>query len=155
MALQVVRAKPNPLGKDKVYGFAPPPDQLVAEWVDIANTGITAERLDGTVLYHKKFNEFCQDLGWERLVALKGVLQSGEVLRIHSGNPLSTFLMRAEETNGADYHLFTGANYVWNNSCGDSPGLFDTSRRAWVDIAYYGKYPPEGRILSRVGDRLV
>ena len=110
MPIQIIRAKPNPYGKDK-FGKLSPADQLASEWVDIANTGVTSVSLSNLLLYHKTFNNFCQELDLQKVMSFNGVLSSGQVVRIHSGSPIPTSQMRYEDISGADYHLFTRTNY--------------------------------------------
>ena len=154
MSIQIIRAKPNPIGKDR-FGVLSPAVQLAGEWIDVANTGITSVSLNDLVLYHKSYNDFCVELGTAIVTGFQGVLNSGEAVRIHSGWPLPLEQMYREDALGADYHIFTNKNYVWNNNCGDSPRLYNSLTRSWIDIAYYDPNPVEGSILKRIGNKLM
>ena len=59
------------------------------------------------------------------------------------------FRMYPEDATGVDHHVFTSRNYVWNNDCGDTAGLWDG--KVWIDAASYDPYPVEGKILTRQG----
>lgn len=86
-------------------------------------------------------------------MGFQGNLGVGRTVRVHSGGNIPLYDMNAEDAQGADFHLFTGKNYIWNNDCGDTAGLWDGS--AWTDKAAYDPNPPEGVILRRVGDKLI
>ena len=87
-------------------------------------------------------------------MSFKGTLPTGETMRVHSGSgPVSE--LREEDRQGADYHLFTGKNYICNNAEGDCSGLFESGQSSPFDRACYAPYPPEGSVLRRVGDKLV
>lgn len=151
-ALRVVRAKPNPLGKDRSGGTTPK-KQLAAEWVDIKNVGDEPFSLDSISLQHIAYQPQCRDGKWERVIAFSGILHPGKVMRVHSGNQISTSEMYPEDATGVDHHVFTSRNYVWNNDCGDTAGLWDG--KVWIDAASYDPYPVEGKILTRQGDKLI
>jgi len=151
---QIIRAKPNPIGKDK-FGNLSVQVQLAAEWIDIANKGIDPLQINNLRLYHMTFSEYCVKLNYEQVLSFKGILKSGEVIRIHSGGVLPLNQLYAEDIRGADYHLFTGKNYIWNNRCGDSPTLYNYITETIIDKADYFANPPEGKILVRVGNLLI
>ena len=149
--LRIVKAKPNPTGKDR-YGSYTPPAQLAAEWVDFQNNGTEAYQLNGITLYHIAYQLSCREGKWKDVMGFQGPLQAGQVVRVHSGSQIPISNMYPEDVVGADFHLFTGRNYIWNNTCGDSAGLYNGS---FIDKASYDPYPPEGRALRRVGDKLI
>ncbi len=151
-SLRIVRAKPNPAGKDR-HGPHTPPAQLAAEWVDFNNDGTEGFPLEPITLYHVAYQPSCRDPKWDKLMTFKGTLAAGKTVRVHSGNELALNQMHPEDASGADHHLFTGRNYVWNNTCGDTAGLYNG--QAFEDKATYDPYPPEGAILHRQGDKLV
>ncbi|HXG50824.1 MAG TPA: hypothetical protein VNN77_05375 [candidate division Zixibacteria bacterium] len=151
-SLQVIRAKPNPTGKDR-HGPYIPPKQLAAEWVDFKNDGTETFPLSGISLQHIAYQPGCRNGKWDKVMGFQGDLGVGQVIRVHSGGEIPLSQMNAEDAQGADFHLFTGKNYIWNNDCGDSAGLWNGN--AWVDKASYDPHPPEGRILRRVGNKLV
>lgn len=151
-SLRIVRAKPNPSGKDRYRGV-PPPAQLGGEWVDLSNAGNEPFPLGEITLYHIAYQPSCKNGRWDPLSNFRGSLSRGQIIRIHSGWQLPTSEMHPEDARGADYHLFTNRGYVWNNDCSDTAAL--SRNGTWLDSATYDPYPPEGRILIRLGDRLI
>lgn len=150
--LRVIKAKPNPVGKDRV-GRTTPNRQLAAEWVDFKNAGDEPYPLQGISLQHIAYQPRCRDGRWETVMAFQGTVESGRVVRIHSGSELSLSEMNPEDVAGADHHLFTNRNYIWNNDCGDTARLWNGLIA--VDAASYDPYPMEGKILVRQGDKLL
>lgn len=150
--LKVIKAKPNPSGKDRTLHQIPP-KQLAAEWVDFQNIGNEGYNLAPVTLQHLVYKPGCSDARAEIVMTFKGTLQPGEILRVHSGHPIPLTDLPQEDVAEATYHLFSGKGYVWNNSCGDAPSLAEGG--AWIDRAFYDSNPPEGRILVRSGDKLV
>ncbi len=151
-SLQVIKAKPNPRGKDR-YGSFTPPAQLAAEWVDFKNNDTEIFPLSHISMHHIAYQPGCSNGKWDKVMGFQGDLNPGLTVRVHSGGKIPLSDMNAEDAQGADFHLFTGMNYIWNNDCGDAAGLWDGNN--WEDKASYDPYPPEGRILRRVGDKLV
>lgn len=151
-AVRIYRAKPNPFGKDRVGGVTPA-KQLTGEWIDLKSIGDETINLGGLSLYHTAYQPGCRDPKWEYVMPLSGSLLPGQVLRIHSGGELSTYQMNPEDGAGADRHLFTNLNYIWNNRCGDEAGIYDG--QVFLDKAWYQANPPEGLVLFRQGDKLV
>lgn len=151
-ALRVILAKPNPIGKDRSGGTIPK-KQLAAEWVDIKNIGDESFSVDHISLEHIAYQPRCRDGKWETISTFSGGLPVGKVMRVHSGGQIQTSEMYPEDAAGADYHVFSGKNYVWNNDCGDTAGLWDG--KVWIDAASYDSYPVEGKILTRQGDKLI
>ena len=152
--LQTVRLKPNPSGKDRTRHGGTTATQLGGEWVDIQNVGTQAVSLDSVILHHVAYSADGRTCRWERVMTFKGVLQSGKVFRLHSGSGPESVL-RQEDILGADFHLFTGGNYIWNNDRGDCSALFIDGQSSPFDKACYATSPPEGVVLKRVGDTLV
>ena len=150
--LQIVKAKPNPMGKDRTQGQTPK-KQLAAEWVDFKNGGDESYDLQSVSLQHIAYQPGCRDGKWAQVMTFKGFLKPGEVVRVHSGSEIPPSEMYPEDATGATYHLFTGKNYIWNNDCGDTAGLWDG--KVWIDKASYDPYPVEGKILLRQGDKLI
>lgn len=150
----VARTKPNPIGKDRNrYGGASA-TQLGAEWVDIKNVTSSAISLANVELYHRAYSG--ADSRWARVMGFTGALGPGQVVRVHSGQVRPISVLRQEDLDGADHHVFSGHdNYVWNNAEGDSPGLWNSAAKQWIDSASYDPYPPEGIVLIRSGDKLV
>lgn len=151
-SLRIIRAKPNPRGKDRA-GTYTPPVQLAAEWVDIQNDGNEPFPLEPIILCHLAYQPGCREPKWEKMTPFTGTLQPGKIVRVHSGSAIPLTEMHPVDILGADHHIFTGRNYVWNNTCGDAPALWDG--RMYEDKAGYDPQPPEGVVLHRVGDKLV
>jgi hypothetical protein len=152
-SLRIIRAKPNPSGKDR-HGSYSQPAQLAAEWVDFQNDADESYALEPITLYHLAFQPGCRDPKWDKVMSFTGTLKPGKVVRVHSGEKLENHQMYAEDVAGADYHCFTGRrNYLWNNDCGDVAGLYDGS--VFEDKAGYDPRPSEGAVLRRAGDKLV
>lgn len=150
--LKTIRLKPNPAGKDRTRWSEASATQLGGEWADIENVGTQAVDLQGVALYHIAYRRDGSSY-WGQVMSFKGTLQPGKVMRVHAGSGPESVL-RPEDKSGADFHLFTGGNYVWNNDKGDCAGLFKNSSTQ-LDKACYAPNPPEGVVLKRVGDSLV
>lgn len=150
--LKTVRLKPNPTGKDRTrYGGASAA-QLGGEWADIQNVGSQTVDLTGVSLHHIAYSANGTSR-WEQVMSFNGSLGAGKVMRVHAGSGPESAL-RQEDLAGADYHLFSHGNYVWNNDKADCAGLFDGGSNPF-DKACYAANPPEGMVLQRVGDSLV
>lgn len=151
--LQTVRLKPNPTGKDRTrYGASA--KQLGAEWADIQNVSSQAIDLTGVSVKHVAYSADGRTTRWEQVDSFKGTLQPGKTMRIHAGSgPVS--VLNPDDLSGADFHFFTGGNYVWNNDKADCVGLFLNNQGTPFDKACYATNPPEGAILKRVGDAFV
>jgi hypothetical protein len=151
--LFLTQIKPNPTGKDRSrYGATPA--QLGAEWVDFKNTGTTGVSLDGVVLYHLAFSGGTST--WKQVMTFSGTLAPGKIVRVHAGRVRDISVLRQEDIDGADHHLFSGEDqYVWNNAEGDTAALWDSGVKQWIDSASYDPYPPEGVILVRSGDKFI
>lgn len=150
--LRTVRLKPNPSGKDRTRWGGASATQLGGEWADIENQGSQGFDLQGVGLHHVAYKSDGSSQ-WDLVISFQGVLQPGQVMRIHAGAGPESVLL-AQDRNGADIHLFTGGNYVWNNDKGDCAGLIKNSTTQ-LDKACYAANPPEGVILKRVGEGLV
>lgn len=150
--LQTVRLKPNPSGKDRTRWGGASATQLGGEWADIENKGSHGYDLQGVGLYHVAYKSDGSSQ-WDLVMSFKGTLRPGQVMRIHAGAGPESVLL-PEDKNGAEIHLFTGGNYVWNNDKADCAGLFKDSTKQ-IDKACYGANPPEGVILKRVVDSLI
>ncbi len=150
--LWISTAKPNPAGKDR-YGHFTPAAQLAAEWLDFKNIGDEPFLLNGISLHHIAFQPRCMDGKWDKAMNFTGLLQPSKVVRVHSGSEITLSEMHLEDVVGADFHLFTGRGYIWNNDCGDAAGLWDGT--VWIDKASYEPYPPDGIVLHREGAKLV
>lgn len=152
--LQTVRMKPNPAGKDRMrYGASE--TQLGAEWADIKNVGAGPVDLEGVRLCHIAYAGDGRSSTWQVVMSFRGTLGAGQTMRIHTGKGPASVL-RAEDLQGADFHLFTGHdNYVGNNDRGDCASLWEPGASSPFDKACYDPWPPEGAVLHRVGEKLV
>ncbi len=140
--LMVSRAHPNPSGKDRTPSHQVTNQQLIDEWIELANTTALNLPLDGFALNHYTFDHACSKTGEDRLIELSGYLEKGHSLRVHTGSG-STF------TEGQVKHVFLDRkNFIWNNQCGDTVVLRTEGRV--VDFASYAAVPAEGVILHRV-----
>ncbi len=153
MALLITKAKPNPSGRDRIGRTLTPVAQLAGEWVDIQNTGNAPINLTGVELYHWAY--LAQGGEWELVTGFSGVLGAGLIVRVHSGNPIPLAQMHHEDQVGANYHMFSGRNYVWNNYQNDYPRLWYKPTRQWLDETVYAAPAAEGKIFTRVGQQLV
>lgn len=151
-ALRITQAKPNPSGKDRL-GNVVPSSQLAGEWVDFKNTGDEPYSLDDVTLQHIAYRAGYPNGVWEEVTGFSGSLPAGETVRVHSGSKLPLTSLPTIDAHGADHHIFTGKNYVWNNSKSDTPRLRHIGTT--VDKATYQANPPEGKVLKRNGDYLL
>lgn len=154
--LTITQAKPNPAGKDRL-GNLVPSSQLAGEWVDFKNTGDESYPLNNIELQHIAYTPSYPNGVWDRVMGFSGNLGVGQVVRVHSGGEIPLDSLSPEDFIGANYHLFTGKNYVWNNDKSDAPRLvlWQNGHITEIDKAAYSAYPPEGRILKRVGGALL
>jgi hypothetical protein len=153
MSLYITRIKPNPAGKDRGPHGQTSASQLAAEWVDFENNGTGGVDLSMVELFHRAYH-YGQQPTWERVSTFTGILPAGKSVRVHSGGGPEG-VIRDEDRRGADYHVFSGENYVWNNKEGDTPALYHTTTKTTLDAASYDPNPPEGQVLVRSGDKLV
>ena len=153
MALQITRIKPDPAGKDRNRYGQTSSSQLAAEWVDVRNDGATAVNLAPIELWHRAYHHG-QNPTWERATTFTGTLQPGKTVRVHSGSGPDS-VIRDEDRHGADHHVFTRKDYIWNNKEGDTPALYNRTTQTTIDSASYDPHPPQGEVLIRSGDKLV
>jgi hypothetical protein len=153
--LRIVRAKPNPAGKDRNrHGFVPAV-QLAAEWVDFQNTGNAPVNLLGIELYHVAVSRGGAR-SWAKVTDFSGLLPAGHIVRVHAGQGGDKRIIAAADLAGAEHHVFTGSDaYVWNNAEGDAPSLLSSSTRQWIDQTSYDPHPGEGAVLVRSGSKLI
>jgi hypothetical protein len=59
--------------------------------------------------------------------------------------PRPDSVIRDEDRRGADFHLFSDKDYVWNNKEGDTPALYNPVTKVTLDSASYDPNPPEGK----------
>ncbi len=154
--LQVFRAKPNPIGKDKSTGGIPKPEQLLGEWVDIKNIGSESIRFSTMHLSHTLYGSRCEETGrtenyWSD--SSSSSLEPEQILRVHTGRKADEALMSAEDRGTVAWRGFAErSNFVLNNACGD---IITILWNDGSDTASYKANQPEGAILTRVGNNLV
>lgn len=158
-ALTIIQAKPNPLGKDK-FGSMVPSAQLAGEWVDFRNSGDEPYSLAGIELQHVAYTTAYPNGVWEKVYIFgqSDVLGAGKSVRVHSGGKIDLSMLALVDRQGADYHVFSGKGYVWNNDRGDSPRLVRKTgvyQPVEVDKATYRAYPQEGKVLIRLEAMLI
>ncbi len=157
----VYRAKPNPIGKDRVSGY-PQQQQLLGEWVDLQNTGDASVNLSILNLCHIQFSnqgipEDKPSIYW---TGKSGeVLKAGQIVRVHTGKSEYIGSMAYNDAQGVHLHSFAGkGNFVLNNNYGDVISVWwKGNDGTWYkeDAAGYDPYPPEGTVLKRDGDKLI
>ena len=154
--LIVTQAKPNPAGKDRL-GSIVPSSQLAGEWVDFKNTGDEDYSLQNIKLHHIAYTAQYSNGVWTEVMGFNGTLGRGEVIRVHSGGEIPLENLFPVDRTGADYHLFTGGNYIWNNNRVDSPRLVlkQNGQIYEIDKASYNANPSEGKVLKRIGNQLI
>lgn len=154
--LTITQAKPNPSGKDRLSNYVPS-SQLAGEWVDFRNTGDELYSLNNIELQHMAYTTSYPNGVWDKVMGFSGNLGIGRIVRVHSGGEIPLESLSPEDFIGADYHLFTGNNFVWNNNRSDTPRLVlkQNGQTFEIDKASYSAYPPEGRILKRAGNNLL
>lgn len=153
-SLTIIQTKPNPLGKDR-FGHLALSSQLAGEWVDIRNDTEQGISLSNIQLHHIAYTATYPNGIWEEVFSIDWILPALNTLRIHSGGKIAVEQLAPIDQNGADYHTFTGKNYIWNNDKSDTPRLFDIRRQVVVDQATYSANPLEGKILRRNGSYLI
>lgn len=152
--LKIIKAKPNPSGKDRIGRILTPQVQLAGEWVDIQNKSMFSVDLKTVKLYHYAYR-LGGGNGWVSVTGFTGTLPAGKIMRVHSGSPLPLNQMNPIDAVGADYHVFSNKDYVWNNLQSDHPRLWNTAKRQWIDQTSYDPFPAEGKILIRSYDKLI
>src|SRR4051812_41561612 len=121
--LQITKIKPNPSGKDRSRTGSTAASQLAGEWVDIKNVSTSPVKMDGVDLYYLAYAPGAAQGQWDKVTGFTGVLPVGYTMRVHSGSGPEN-VIRQEDRAGAEYHVFTHRDYVWNNRQGDSPTLY-------------------------------
>ena len=157
--LEVYRAKPNPIGKDKTSGGNPKPEQLLGEWVDIKNIGTEPVLFSSMQLSHATYRRGCEETGTEIYWTPDSAkaLEPGRQIRVYTGKSADKPLMHPED-RAPDWQSFAGrSNFACNNDCGDVLRVTwtDNTGERRSDTASYGPNPPEGVVLTRFGNLLV
>lgn len=154
--LTITQAKPNPIGKDRL-GNLVPSSQLAGEWVDFKNAGDESYFLNNIELQHIAYTPSYPNGVWNKVTGFSGNLGVGQVVRVHSGGEIPLESLAPEDFIGANYHWFTGKNYVWNNDRNDTPRLIlkQNNQIYEIDKASYLVNPLEGKILRRFGNNLI
>lgn len=155
--LKVIKAKPNPIGKDRIPRILPTQSQLGAEWIDIKNTGTIGQSLKNIQIYHMAYVngktewKLLKDFNISELIP---ALPVGVIMRIHSGSgPLS--ILSSEDVQGASRHFFTKKGYVWNNDKIDKPMIYDKIKKIKLDETFYTPPVSDGKVLVRVNNQLI
>jgi len=157
----VCRAKPNPAGKDRAYGY-PQQQQLLGEWADLQNTGDAAVNLSTLNLCHVQFSsqgvpEDKPTIYWTGEYGK--VLNPGQIVRVHTGKSAYASSMAYDDAQGVHLHSYAEkGNFVLNNDYGDVISVWWKDKDGnWhkEDTAGYDPKPPEGVVLRRVGDKLI
>lgn len=162
MTLVIIRSKPNPSGKD-VSGHHPLSTQLLGEWVDVRNDGPSAVTLAGVYLANECFSGACERTKTQTYWDGSSVryFAPGQVLRVHTGRSADQIYMHASDRLGADIHAFAeSSSFILNNRCGDKIALWmKRPDGSWhplpIDSATYDPNPPDGKVLQRMGGRLL
>lgn len=160
--IRIIRAKPNPAGKDRSANGASHA-QLLGEWVDLNNIGDAAVNVSTLHLAHQEFDNQCRRTNSNPALYWDGsgneILYPGKVLRVHTGHRSQAALMSPTDAVGADLHSFADrSNFVLNNKCGDEISVWwKTTDGEWKkeDSASYDPQPAEGAVLVRNGQKLV
>jgi len=99
--------------------------------------------VEGVQLFHFTFNQNCQHTGEDRFTPFTGGLSASHSIRVHTGSGQVW-------QEGTVWHIYLQrSNYVWNNRCGDTAVLRD-STGGLIDWASYLPGPEEGRVLQRI-----
>ena len=156
--LQVIKAKPNPSGKDRSPKFLTTQSRLGAEWIDIKNIGSGPASLKDIQIYHIAYKgdeyEWAIAKDFTNLLLPALGLPTGLTIRIHSGSgPVS--ILNPEDVSGANRHYFTGKGYIWNNDKIDKPMIYDKAKKVILDQTYYEPPITDGAILIRINDKLI
>lgn len=154
MSLLIYKAKPNPIGKDRIHNIIPAL-QLAGEWIDIYNPSMFGVSLTQVELQHVAYTLAYPNGVWEKVFFTNWTLPSRSILRIHSGGQVPIEQLPLVDTAGANYHAFTGKGYVWNNDKNDYPRLINTLNKNIIDRTSYKAPVLGGRILVRKGDSLL
>ncbi len=154
--LKIIRAKPNPAGKDRLRHVIAPRSLLSGEWIDIKNEGRENVHLNGlqiwTVFYSK--NKERMQIVMQFNLGENDILLPDKIIRVHSGKEIPPSELCWHDREGADYHVFTHTNYIWNNNEIDQPSIWDPKLKKWIDETWYEPKPPEGAILIRNNEKL-
>lgn len=144
--LYIVRAQPNPPGKDAASGQTTN-ERLNEEWLEFEAINGDRTLLDDQVL-HLTFSNSCSVTGQDVVFAFgSGTLNQGNRIRLHTGSGQPFW-------SGKVYHMYMGRGwFVWNNWCGDR--ITVRYHGSVVDSAGYAPRPPEGVLVRVPGtDRL-
>lgn len=158
----IIKAKPNPHGKDVSSSGSPRPEQLLGEWVDLMNEGNASVYLSSLYLCHVEFSQSCVPaekpaIYWQGKTT--DMLQPQQIVRVHTGKSIHSYLMDEIDNNGVHIHAYAEkGHFVLNNKCGDVISVWwKDANGNWEkeDLTSYDAYPPDGAVLIRRGDKLV
>jgi hypothetical protein len=166
LELQIIRAKPNPIGEDpndKTY--LEPQFRKAGEWFDIKNFSFFDADLKGIEVFSLEYTKDGPD--WKKIFAFKDddKLKARKTIRIHAGQAIPLDKIADQDAGRIEYHYnvletvdkhyFMGNGYVLSNSSMDKIALFDANNQKWIDEVYYDKFPGKDTILEREDDKLV
>src|SRR5947208_8079602 len=105
--MQIVRAKPNPSGKD-TNRHRPLAPQLLGEWVDIKNIGDAPVSASVLNLAHSEFGPGCAIKEKARIYWPWSpiVVGPGEIARVHTGRNADSWQMAQVDRNGVNHHAY-------------------------------------------------
>lgn len=158
--IQIIRAKPNPTGKDTNH-HRPIASQLLGEWVDLKNIGDAAVAASVLNLADSTFGPGCvikekAQIYWN---GSSITLKPGETVRVHTGRSADSWQMAQVDRDGVNHHAYAeSGSFVLNNDCGDNVSVWWKDQDGkWYceDAASYRPKPTEGKILQRVGAELI
>ena len=158
--IQIIRAKPNPVGKDKARN-SPLAAQLLGEWVDLKNVGDGGVSCSTLHLSHSEFGPGCAKREQPQIYwnGQPVTINVGEIARVHTGRSADSWQMAQTDREGVHHHFFAEkGSFALNNDCGDELAVWwKGSDDQWhrEDLASYRPHPVEGKILQRVAGGLV
>jgi hypothetical protein len=160
--LRIVQAKPNPFGKAAAWAEGVRAEQVLSEWVDVKNIGVSPVQLATICLGHLPISEQTTEVllaqtrvYWQGEGSL--VLNPNKVLRVFTGRRQDQMIV-ALEILGADLIEFADQPGFIFNPWGAE--ILVLTWQTWrneirMDKAYYRPHPPEGAVLRRVEEELV
>ena len=141
-SLYIVRAQPNPRGKDATRSGYVTSEKLNEEWIEFEvreNRNIVND-----VLSHLTFTGYCQQTGEDTLITFGSrQMLVGQRVRVHTGRGTDQWI-------GNTLHMYLNRSwFVWNNACGDRATL--SYQNTIIDQARYRPNPPEGELVRMAG----
>jgi hypothetical protein len=160
--LRIVQAKPNPVGKAAAWAGGVRAEQVLSEWVDVKNIGVSPVQIATICLGHLPINGQTKEiLLAQTRVYWQGegstVLNPNKVLRVFTGRRQDQAVV-ALEVCGTDLIEFADQPGFVLDAWGAE--ILVVTWQTWrneirMDKAYYRPRPPEGVVLRRVEEELV